>query len=496
MEEKRILTRRGLAFQVRDHLNICFFFWADHKPFRRTSRTLSQRITHVSVESQSNSLGFPVLVNNQLVSTAEQSSQDASMDKYNPRQRSQSMGVQCPIQDIGRRPFPPADGVEPNVHLDPASFVVRPPRKSSLATMPPKRHSRPDIPTRPAISRVSSASVLQSPASRTLRPRTSMPEPSKGFFKDSDEGLTPTRRDFQAVQEVTITPSKQKSREDSSCDQPWSHERFSAHSNPVPLPLVPNTHHVVDLSSPLKSQYRTEHININSRPGTASSLAYSKDTPTLEFELDRMYQLTPPPEDERPFTPGSMDSNEDTLSLFPQPPPLNLRHHLVQSPTPSQCPLTPDDTPNATPTSETFSQSPPSRHVRMPSPQTSILKKSPSYYNSLPSPPITPGILLRSSSKGSFQMMSPAPLAPTLQVRNSSPHIASAKMHNVHRPTSSDPRSAYPVSSGRMDYNLGEQRQPEAPSLLEAYQPKTQNEMRPPPSPEPDSQGVQWGYAV
>jgi hypothetical protein len=94
-------------------------------------------------------------------------------------------------------------------------------------------------------------------------------------------------------------------------------------------------------------------------------------------------------------------------------------------------------------------------------------------------------------------MMSPEPVAPTLKIRNSSPHIASAKAHNAHRPTSSDSCSAYSVSSERTDYYLRKRAlsRPEVATLFEARQSETLVEMKP-PSPEPDTQSVQWGYAV
>jgi len=185
--------------------------------------------------------------------------------------------------------------------------------------------------------------------------------------------------------------------------------------------------------------------------------------------------------------------SEDTLSLFPQPPPLNLRSPVARSPTPSQYPLTPDYTPTATPTNNAVQPSSP--QVRKPNPVVSILKKSSSYYNFLPSPPMTPStpsILSRNSSGGSSQTTSSDPLAPILHIRNSSPHLGSARLYNVHRPTSSDSCSAYSVSSRHMDHNTTKQL---SSTLLEAYLPETQDEARP-PSPEPDYRRVQWGYAV
>jgi hypothetical protein len=187
--------------------------------------------------------------------------------------------------------------------------------------------------------------------------------------------------------------------------------------------------------------------------------------------------------------------------LFPQPPPLSLRNHSARSPTPSQLPLTPVYTPAATPTGETSFQSSPSRHVRKPSPPTSILKKSSSYCSPLPSPPITPrasSIISRNSSRGSLRMISPEPFAPTLHIRNSSPHIASVKVHNAHRPTSSDSCSAYPVVSEHMNYDHRKQvalSRTNVSTLLEAYQPETQDDIKS-PSAEQNTQKIQWGYAV
>jgi hypothetical protein len=173
----------------------------------------------------------------------------------------------------------------------------------------------------------------------------------------------------------------------------------------------------------------------------------------------------------------------------------------VRAPVPSQYPLTPDYSPTATPVGAIL-QSLPNHHFRKSSPPTSILKRPSGYYSSLPSPPTTPNtpsILSRSSSRGSFQVTAPEHLAPTIRIRNSSPHIPSPKVHNVHRPTSSDSCSTptYAVSSDRADHELEKQAflHPEVPTFFEAYHSETRDEALP-PSPDSDSHGVQWGYAV
>ena len=403
------------------------------------------------------------------------------------RQRSRSMGARYAFPDIAPQPSTGCAVSDNTLFL--ASFVAPPPRKSSLAPMPDSiRYA--DI-ERPVFSRAPSASSLHLRMSRTLQPKRSMPELDI-VCESVDEDIVPCRREFQVV-------SKRRSRADSTL----SNQRFSdlpASPAPSPVPgLIPSTN---DLTSPRKPLLRTDVPPIT-RPSTASSLAYVKDensSPFLEQdELAHISRLTPPLEDARPPTPGSACS-EDTLSLFPQPPPLNFRDHFAPSPIPLQYPWTPDYTPIGTPTGVAFFQPSSTHHVRKPSPPTSILKKPSGYFNSLPSPPITPStssILSPRTSKGSFQMMSPEPVAPTLKIRNSSPHIASAKAHNAHRPTSSDSCSAYSVSSERTDYYLRKRAlsRPEVATLFEARQSETLVEMKP-PSPEPDTQSVQWGYAV
>jgi len=179
-------------------------------------------------------------------------------------------------------------------------------------------------------------------------------------------------------------------------------------------------------------------------------------------------------------------------------PPLNLPH-MPHPQSLSQPPLTPDYTPTVTPTNTTFLPSFQFHHVRRPSPPTSILKKTSSYIP--PSPPITPPWPSPRSSSGTFssKTVSLEALAPTLKIRNSSPHLSSTKLHSAHRPTSSDSssdKSAYTVSPERVEYNLRQQVLSRAKvHTVEVYQPETLDVSRS-SSPETDSQGVQWGYAV
>lgn len=393
------------------------------------------------------------------------------------------MGAQYTSPDIAPQPF-----TEGTISGDLASFVRRPPRKSSLAPMPDSiRYAGVE---RPAFFRTPSASSLQLRASRTLQPKRSMPELD---IVCEDEGVELSTRGDREF--------KPRSRADSI-------QRFSnlpASPAPSPTPIQSITSPENDSASPRKSRLRTEVTSSISRPTTASSLAYDKDEPENpspvreQNDLAHISRLTPPPEGARPSTAESSYS-EDTLSLFPQPPPLNLRNHFSSSPIPLQFPVTPDYTPAQTPTGATSFQSSLTHHVRRASPPMSILKKPSGYFHSLPSPPITPSTsstVSRKTSRGSFQMMSPEPVAPTLKIRNSSPHMASAKAHNAHRPTSSDSCSAYLVSSDRTDYYLRKRAlsRPEVATLFEAHHAETLAEMES-PSPEPDCHGVQWGYAV
>jgi hypothetical protein len=436
---------------------------------------------------------------------------DQLLDKSNrlsARRRSRSMGAQ---HNNEPRPFPAATGAVPNISLLHAS-VSRPPRKSSLVRMPDSiRQPRTES---PSISRTSSASSLQLSTSRTLQPKRSMPELDHVW--EDDGVLTPTQRGFNSTQQDENTHSRRRPRASSTASherQP-SNQRFSnLPASPAPsmaLPSVPrptNAHAIVDLTSPHRSSFGAEITALpSSYSSTALSLPYVKEDevfPSREsVDIAHICRLTPPPEDDaRTPTPGSSYESEDTLSLFPQPPPLNIPHHFAQSPIAAHYPSTSDSTPTATPTSTTSFQSLQLDHIKKPSrPTSSILKKQSSYYNPLPSPPITPralSVISRSSSRGSFQMMSPEPVAPTLKIRNSSPHIASAKTHNAHRPTSSDSCSAYSASSERIDYDVRKQALPwsEVPTLVEADQPETEDEKRP-PSAEPRPQAVQWGYAV
>jgi hypothetical protein len=395
------------------------------------------------------------------------------------RQRSRSMGAQYTSPDIA-----PQLLTEGTISDDLASSVKPPPRKSSLAPMPDSiRYAGVE---RPAFFRTSSASSLQLRASRTLQPKRSMPE------------LDIVCEDVELTREFKV--SKRRSRADSIL----LNQRFSnlpASPAPSPTPAQSITSPENDSASARKSRLRTEVTSSISRPSTASSLAYDKDenaSPLREQDdLAHISRLTPPPDDARPSTAGSSYS-EDTLSLFPQPPPLNLRNHFAPSPVPLEIPMTPDYTPIQTPTGATFFQSSSTHHVRRASPPMSILKKPSGYFHSLPSPPITPSTsstVSRRTSRGSFQMMSPEPVAPTLKIRNSSPHMASAKAHNAHRPTSSDSCSTYLVSSERTDYYLRKRAlsRPEVATLFEAHQAETLAES---PSPEPDCHRVQWGYAV
>ena len=435
---------------------------------------------------------------------------DQLLDKSNnlsTRRRSRSMGAQ---RNNETRPFPTAGDAPPDISLLHASFVSRPPRKSSLRMPDSIRQLGTGS---PSISRTSSASSLQLPTSRTLQPKRSMPELDHVW--EDDGVLTPTQRGFNPTREDENTHSRRRSRASSTAghERQPSNQRFSnlpaspAPSMALPLVLRPtNVHAVVDLTSPHRSSFGAEITALPSYSSTSLSLQYVKEDevfPSREsVDITHICRLTPPPEDDaRSSTPGSTYESEDTLSLFPQPPPLNIPHHFAQSPIASHYSSTSDYTPTATPTSATSFQPLQLDHVKKPSrPTSSILKKQSSYYNPLPSPPITPralSVISRSSSRGSFQMMSPEPVAPTLKIRNSSPHIASAKTHNAHRPTSSDSCSAYSASSERMDYDVRKQALSwsEVPTLVEADQLETEDEKRP-PSAEPRSQAVQWGYAV
>ncbi|KIM90679.1 hypothetical protein PILCRDRAFT_811135 [Piloderma croceum F 1598] len=453
-------------------------------PSKRASRATLPRTHADDIQAIISSLDFPITDDDDSIrAVCQEQENEQKFNMLTARQRSRSMGAQYTSPDIVPQLLTEGD--------DLGSFVRRPPRKSSLAPMPDSiRYAGVE---RPAFFRTSSASSLQLRASRTLQPKRSMPELD---IVCEDEGVELTRGD---------RVSKRRSRADSIL----LNQRFSSlPASPAPSP-TPNAQSITspenDSASPRKSRLRTEVTSSISRPSTASSLAYDKDEPENvsplreQDDLAHISCLTPPPENARPSTAESSYS-EDTLSLFPQPPPLNLRNHFAPSPVPLQFPVTPDYTPAQTPTGATFFQSSSTHHVRRASPPMSILKKPSGYFHSLPSPPITPSTsstVSRRTSRGSFQMMSPEPVAPTLKIRNSSPHMASAKAHNAHRPTSSDSCSAYSVSSERTDYYLRKRAlsRPEVATLFEAHQAETQAEMES-PSLEPDCHGVQWGYAV
>lgn len=453
------------------------------------------------------------------------------------------MGAQYAPQHMTPRPSPSSNGSE-MPPIPEAPFVPRPPRKSSLVPISDSIRlssgSGSESPNRPPLTRESSASSLQIPTVKTLKAKRSMPELQldrvwESFVEETNEAvITPTRREFGRDADVVRGTNRRQRASSSASEQPSLKQRFSnLPESPAPtvaLPSLPtggsNTPPVVDLTSPRKSHFGSPHTsprNAHFGPeatGSVRSFAYpsTKDASRLN--------PSPVPEDPRSTTPMSMSSTEVTLSMFPQPPPLTIRHHRPSRPTsPSQYPITPDYSPSATPTSPTFHH-----QAKRTSPPTSILKKPSSFYNPLPSPPITPNSSFASSRSGSNGSLSklpiispgPDPVAPTLRIRASSPYLPSAKPtpHTAHRPSSSDSssdKSAFPASSSSSEWRRMEQQnlrkramsRPEIPpaqkavfqaSLLEttpypqqstSYQTQTSYDTRP-VSPET----VQWGYAV
>lgn len=504
--------------RVRHYPNL----WIYHRIFRQTAQTLPRSAIHAknireTIESRPDALVFP-LPSSRRNGTQKQpvgpGGQDSDVfaetsDMLKARQRSQSVGALLASQEAAHH-FTSTDMVVQDPPLSP-SFVSRPPRKSSLVPIREAiHHSGVPPPSRPPLPRVSSASSLRTHMSQTLRPKRSMPELDRiweGFLEDANETLSPTRRDFNAVKEVEITHvTRPRSGSTVSYDRPSSKQRFSdlpkSPTPPVTLPLIPNAigaFPVIDLMASRKSYFPPEFTSLNLPP--ASPIAHLQGRTSPSMSLHSRFSSS---EDGRPSTSDSTPSeftSEVTLSMFPKPPPLNLRH-ISRPPTPSQyqSPLTPEYTPTVTPTSTTFSSH--LYHVRRPSPPTSILKKTPGYYSTPPTPPITPnssGSLQNSNGSLSAKAASLEPLVPTLKIRNSSPHLSTTALHSAHRPTSSDSssrKSPYAVTPER-EYNLRQQllSRTRVPAPFEIYAPESRDDIRP-HSPETDSQGVQWGYAV
>ncbi|KAF7983882.1 hypothetical protein HWV62_18230 [Athelia sp. TMB] len=438
----------------------------------------------------------------------------ANHEPLTARPRARSVGAQHAPPLAASHSFPlVGDGV-PDL---PPLPVTRPPRKSSLASSPlTSPLTSPVAATfgrdaRPSMTRVASASAVQ----------TAPPRPRKGSMPDLTLMFTPEQRPTGRTPASPRdlgdmdTPTKLSSRSRSGSTASYSGQRYrEAPSSPSPRPALAkmpssSQYPPIDLTSPAKTRFQPDMTApVASRSSAGSSLAYLRDgTPPAELSTlpssdDHLPELDV--DDGRSSTPGSLMFDDDTLSLFPQPPPLNLRYIPSRPASPSQYPITPEYTPSATPTSATFFS--PSHHAKRVSPPTSILKKSPAYLHSLPSPPITPSTpsqLSPSSSSASFasSFNLPEQMTPMLRVRNSSPQLLSSKMHSVHRPSSSDSSTDKYGYQMPAEYDLRKQAlsRPERPQLLDAFQLAVVQEALPPTrpsSPEPDSQRVQWGYAV
>ena len=463
-------TTRPISHKVRIHL-LSLYFLRIHSPYRHTlPRSGLQFLT--PRDPPDNSRGVPE-------------------HSENPRQRSQSMGAPHPL---------PSSNRTPSERPPPIPSVARPPRKSSLVpisgTTRLSSSSASELPNRPPLTRESSALSLQTPTVKTLKAKRSMPELQLGgvwesFVEEANATVvTPTRCEFRRDGDTLRGVNRQRRSPSIASERLSLKQRFSdlpeSPSPTIALPSLPgNTSPVVDLSSPRKSRFGSRYSS-------------SKDD----------FPLNTPPLPEDPTT-------EVTLSMFPQPPPLTIRHHRpLQSTGASQYPITPDYSPSATPTSPTFQHS---NHYQ--SKRTSILKKSSSFYNPLPTPPITPNSSFassRSGSNGSLSIILPAPdpIAPTLRICASSPYLPSAKptLHTVHRSSSSDSSSdkpEFPGSSSSERHRIEQQHlqkrimsrleiPPAQKAVFEAslpepipYQTQTPQDTRP-VSPE----SVQWGYAV
>ncbi|KZP12139.1 hypothetical protein FIBSPDRAFT_1050299 [Athelia psychrophila] len=464
------------------------------------------------------------------------------------RPRSRSVGAQQAPPLAASHSFPLVTGNTPDLPPLP-SPAIRPPRKSSLLASPIVSPVVSPVTSTfghdvwPNMARMSTSSSVQSVPPSSLRSKRSAPDlslyPTHGSTPIRYEPTSPrasfdtpvkgrsragsipydapsTRYEPTTPRDFDDTPVKGRSRAESNAS--YSSQRYRE-ASPGPrsmLSTIPSGtayQPPIDLTSPTKSRFQAEMAPlIVSRPGTASSLAYLKEGASSSESSHLSHPEQYPPDDPdgaRSETPGSILFDDDTLSLFPQPPPLNIRYIPSRPASPSQFsgPLTPDYTPTATPTSATspsFFPSP--HHTRRTSPPTSILKRPTGY---LPSPPITPNTpselspsLSSSSFASSFNL--PEQPTPTLRVRNSSPQLLTNKLHNVHRPSSSDSSSdkyGYQFPLERTDYDLRKRAlsRPEKPKLLDAFNLAAVEESLPQPraySPEPDSQGVQWGYAV
>ena len=434
----------------------------------------------------------------------------------NARQRSQSMGTQNTPLQMTPHPHPSFYGTpsERSPKSEPP-FVARPPRKSSLVPISdPVRlsaSSGSESPNRPPLTRESSALSLQLPAVKTLKAKRSMPELQVSRTRESwveeadDANVTPTRREFgrDVVRGINRQRLSLKQRLSDLPESP---------ALTMTLPSLPgNTSPVVDLSSqkshfgPLHPSPRKAHVGLETT-GNVHFFTYPSPKDDSRFNTSSL------PEDPRSNIPMS---TEVTLSMFPQPPPLTIRHRRPSRPTsPSQYPITPDYSPSATPTSPIF---PLSNHHQ--SKRTSILKKSSSFYDLLPSPPITPNSSFTSSRSGSNGSLSKIPIvlpgrdpiSPTLRIRASSPYLPSATptLHTVHRSSSSDSSSDKPAFPGpssserhRMEQRHMQKRimsrPPAQRAVFEASLPEpTLNQTQTPHDTRPVSpETVQWGYAV
>ncbi|KAJ7742505.1 hypothetical protein DFH07DRAFT_43478 [Mycena maculata] len=180
-------------------------------------------------------------------------------------------------------------------------------------------------------------------------------------------------------------------------------------------------------------------------------------------------------------------SNEDdAISLFPDPPPLNIRRRLapkplVLLPTPTIAPLPPspsyssrDSTPVATPTTP--------RSARKSMSPVSILKKPGTYFSArcldaTPTPPDSPTTPTRGAGFGEHSHSSRNP-PPHLRSTQSVPHFQKSSLPNTHRNATSDT-----TSMNRM----------ERVSLIPNGHGKQQLFQ---PLSAPAAGTVEWGYAV